>query len=165
LFIGRFQPLHKGHVYALREVFAQERRVLIVIGSAQACFTPEDPFTAGERIEMLQAVLKAEGIPCSRYMIIPVPDIHNYFLWVDHVTRYVPPFGIVYTGSEVVQRLFSERDYPVKVIKLYRRDTLSGTEVRRRILEGDEWKELVPQEVETIIERVGGVQRIRRIGV
>ena len=164
MFIGRFQPLHMGHVYALREVFTREQQVLIVIGSAQACFTPEDPFTTGERIEMLQAVLEAEGIPCSRYMIIPVPDVHNYFLWVDHVTRYVPPFGVVYTGSEVVHRLFSERNYPVEEIKLYRRDTLSGTEVRRRMLQGKEWKDLVPREVRRIIERIDGVQRIRRIG-
>jgi nicotinamide-nucleotide adenylyltransferase len=163
LFIGRFQPLHNGHVHALEEVFTKEKTVFVVIGSAQASSTPTNPFTTGERIEMVQAALAALEIPCSRCLIVPVPDLDNFSIWVDHVTRYLPPFGNVYTGSETVRALFAQTKHPVKPVSPYQRDRLSSTEVRRRMLSDEDWKELVPPYVAQIIRRVRGVERLRSI--
>lgn len=161
LFIGRFQPLHNGHIHALKEVFAKEKSVLIVIGSAQASYTPINPFTTGERIEMLQAALDALAIPCARYLIVPVPDVDNFAIWVDHVVRYLPPFGSVYTGSETVAGLFAQAKHQVRPITPYERDRLSSTEVRRRMLADEDWKALVPPFVAQIVRRVRGVERLR----
>lgn len=163
LFIGRFQPLHKGHVHALKEVFAKERNSFIVIGSAQACFTPTNPFTTGERIQMLRATLDALEIPCSRYLIVPIPDIHNFRRWVDHVVQFVPPFGMIYAGSESMHRLFSEQKYPVKMIKLYKPEIFSGTEVRRRITKGEDWEMLASPVVVELIQKFDGVKRIQSL--
>ena len=44
-----------------------------------------------------------------------------------------------------------------------RRKELSATEVRARIAEGKEWKELVTFQTATIIEEIGGVERIRQL--
>ncbi len=165
LFIGRFQPLQKGHAYVLEEIFARENHVFIVIGSAEACFTPTNPFTAGERIQMLLGVLDSLEIPCTRYLIVPIPDIHNYSLWVDHLVRFLPEFGKVYTASETVKKLFSEQGIPVTMIAHHRRQTLSGTEVRRRLLKGEDWKALVPPAVATLIEKIDGAKRIRSLAV
>ena len=165
LFIGRFQPLHKGHAHVLEEIFAREHRVFIVIGSAEASFTPTDPFTAGERIEMLQGVLDSLEIPCTRYLIVPIPDIHNYSLWANHIVRFLPAFGKVYTGSETVRKLFSEQGIPVTMIAHHRRQTLSGTEVRRRLLKGEDWKALVPPSVATLVEKVHGAKRLNSLEV
>ncbi|MFX1563459.1 MAG: nicotinamide-nucleotide adenylyltransferase [Promethearchaeota archaeon] len=163
LFIGRFQPLHKGHVHALEDAFAEERTLFIVIGSAQACFTPTNPFTTAERIQMLRATLNAIKIPCEQYLIIPIPDIHNFRRWVDHVVQFVPPFGTFYTGSESMQHLFSEKKYPVKMVELYKPGILSGTEIRRRIVKGEDWKTLVPPVVEELIQKFDGVKRIQSL--
>ena len=163
LFIGRFQPLHNGHMHALKEVFAKEKSLIVVIGSAQASFTPVNPFTTGERIEMVQAALTALAVPCSRCLIVPVPDVDNFRIWVDHVIRYLPPFGAVYTGSDTVRGLFSETKHPVKSITPYQRETLSSTEVRRRMLSNEDWEELVPPFVAEIVKRTGGVERLQAI--
>ena len=163
LFIGRFQPLHKGHVHALKDIFAQESILFIVIGSAQACFTPTDPFTTGERIQMLRATLDTLEIPCERYLIVPIPDIHNFRRWVDHVVQFVPSFGTIYTGSESMHRLFSKKKHHSKMIELHKPEIFSGTEVRRRIIEEEDWKMLVPPVVVELIQQFDGVKRIQSL--
>lgn len=163
LFIGRFQPFHNGHLHALKEVLAKEEKVFIVIGSAQAGYTPTNPFTAAERITMVQHVLNELDIPCTRYLIIPVPDVHNYTLWVDHVRRYVPRFGIVYSGSKSGVTLFSAQNIPVARVSLYKKQILSGSEIRRRILEGKEWKPLVPDVVAKLIDEFDGENRLKAL--
>ncbi|MFX1565983.1 MAG: nicotinamide-nucleotide adenylyltransferase [Promethearchaeota archaeon] len=163
LFIGRFQPFHNGHLYALKKILAKEEYVYIVIGSAQSGYTPTNPFTAAERIIMLQRVLKELDIPCSRYLIIPVPDVHNFTLWVDHVKRYVPPFGVVYTGSETGAALFSKENIIVEKITLFKKKSYSGTEIRRRIRHGEDWKPLVPVVVADLIDEVEGTKRVQSL--
>lgn len=163
LFIGRFQPFHNGHLHALKEVLTQEEQAFIVIGSAQASHTPINPFTTAERIIMVQCILEELSIPCTRYLLIPVPDVHNFQIWVDHIKRFVPPFGIVYTGSETSLQLFSEKKLHVKKISFYKKRIHSGTEVRRRMAQGLDWKSLVPEIIVKVIKDIDGVQRIKSL--
>jgi nicotinamide-nucleotide adenylyltransferase len=46
---------------------------------------------------------------------------------------------------------------------MYERELHSGTEIRRRILKGEDWENLVPSSVAEIIRDIGGVERIRQI--
>lgn len=163
LFIGRFQPFHNGHLYALKEILSNEDQVFIIIGSAQASYTPANPFTTAERIRMVHSVLEEEKIPCTRYQIIPVPDVHNFTLWVDHIKRYVPPFSVVYTGSETSATLFSDQNIPVARISLYKKKDHSGTEIRRKMLRGNDWKPLVPNCVAKLIDEFDGANRLKSL--
>jgi nicotinamide-nucleotide adenylyltransferase len=163
LFIGRFQPFHIGHLYALKEILSKEDQVFIVIGSAQASYTPANPFTTAERLRMVQSVLEEEKIPCTRFQIIPVPDVHNFTLWVEHVKRYVPPFSMVYTGSETGASLFSDQNIPITKISLYKKSLHSGTEIRRRMLKGNDWKHLVPDCVAKLIDEFDGANRVKSL--
>jgi nicotinamide-nucleotide adenylyltransferase len=163
LFIGRFQPVHNGHVYALKKILSKETYFYIMIGSAQAANTPENPFSTSERIQMLNVVLREMSVDCSKYSIIPVPDIHNFELWVDYVKQYIPPFSKIYTGSRITKQLFAKKKIPVVEIPLQRRKTLSGVEIRRRIVQGEQWKDLVPEVVADLILKINGVQRVRNL--
>lgn len=163
LFIGRFQPFHNGHLHALKTILSKQEYLFIVIGSAQSGYTPTNPFTTAERIIMLQRVLEQLGIPCSRYLLIPVPDVHNFTLWVDHVKQYVPPFGIVYTGSETGATLFSKENIQVERITLFKKKSHSGTEIRRRICQNEDWKTLVPSVVAELIGEVDGIKRLQSL--
>ncbi|RMF91195.1 MAG: nicotinamide-nucleotide adenylyltransferase, partial [Methanobacteriota archaeon] len=59
LFIGRFQPLHKGHMMIIKRILEETDALSIVIGSSQHAGTPENPFSADEREEMLRRALEA----------------------------------------------------------------------------------------------------------
>ena len=44
ILIGRFQPLHNGHLALLRDALCAARQVIVVLGSAGCTFT-RNPFT------------------------------------------------------------------------------------------------------------------------
>ena len=44
LFIGRFQPFHKGHESIVRKMLEECEKVIIAIGSAQESGTVANPF-------------------------------------------------------------------------------------------------------------------------
>jgi len=113
---------------------------------------------------MIRGALSEEGIPPSRYLIIPVPDTNgDHAVWVSRVKQYTPKFDVVFTNDPLTGRLFKEAGYRVIPVPLLERGVYSGTEVRRRILRGENWEELVPSFVARYIAEIGGVKRIREI--
>jgi len=145
LFVGRFQPFHRGHLATVKRILETNDEIIVGIGSAQYSHTGENPFTAGERYEMIKRALDAEGI--HDYHIVPIPDTHVHSVWVSHVTSLVPRFDAVYTNSDLVVRLFREHGLKVLSPALVDRERLSGTEVRHRMLKGGDWESLVPSVV------------------
>jgi nicotinamide-nucleotide adenylyltransferase len=161
-YIGRFQPFHLGHLKVIAEIARQVDELIIGIGSAQLSHTPENPFTAGERIMMISRSL--EGMDLY-YYVIPISDIYRNALWVSHVRSMTPPFSTVYSNNPLVSRLFREAGYEVAYSPMYSRHEYSGTEIRRRMLAGEAWESLVPPEVAEVIKEIGGVERLRAVSV
>src|SRR2546429_8856259 len=135
-FIGRFQPFHRGHLAMVKRILESNGEIIVGIGSAQYSHTGENPFTAGERYEMIKRALDAEGI--HNYHIVPIPDTHVHSVWVSHVTSLVPRFDSVYTNSDLVVRLFREHGLKVLSPPLVDRERRSRVTGRRRILKGGE---------------------------
>jgi len=161
LFVGRFQPFHNGHLQILKTVYKDFDEIIIGIGSSQYSNTLDNPFTAEERKEMIEKTLNAEGI--KNYKVYFIPDIHNYPKWVSHVESIVPKFDVVISNNLLTSKLFSEKGYIVRNTLLFEREKYSGKEIRRRMLEGREWKNLVPKQVVDIIEKIKGVERIKNL--
>ena len=159
LLIGRFQPFHNGHLAMVRKILENHDELIIGIGSAQYSHTGENPFTAGERFEMIHRALDADGI--HNYHIVPIPDTHVHSVWVGHVLSLIPTFDAVYTNSALVIRLFKERGIKVVSLPMVERDALSGTEVRKRMFSGGDWEHLVPAVVAAYIKEIDGIQRIK----
>jgi nicotinamide-nucleotide adenylyltransferase len=159
-YIGRFQPYHNGHQYVLEQLAETADAIVIGVGSAQLSHETENPFTAGERILMITGSLKHIRIPIY---VIPIEDIKRNALWVAHVRSMVPPFDLIYSSNPLVMRLFAEEGIPVLSPAMYERELHSGTEIRRRILSGEDWEKLVPDAVAGVIREIGGVERIRQI--
>ena len=159
LIIGRFQPFHLGHL-RLIEFAAKEVDSLIVgIGSSQESNTRENPFSAAERRRMIENSLA--GI---KFEIFEIPDINNNELWVPHVKKIIPEFDSVYTNAELERRLFKEAGCEVRTTEFFDRGNYSGTEIRRRILAGEEWRDLVPEGTLKAMEEINGEERIRNLG-
>ena len=159
LFIGRFQPFHNAHLSDVKMALKECSKVIIAIGSSQESGTKDNPFSYEERKEMLSDVLKAHKI--FDYDIIPVPDINNDKKWVEHVEKVIPSFDIVYTGNDKTDRLFKEKKIDVREITLIK--GINATEIRKRMVKGGNWKELVPKEVAEYIEKIDGVERVKEI--
>jgi len=166
IFIGRFQPPHLGHVWAIRDILREVDEVIVVIGSAQFNYIIKDPFTIGERIWMLREALKEGGVDLSRVIIVPIPNIENNAAWFGHLRSYTPPFQVAYTGNPFVAMLFREAGIEVRQQPMYDREKLNSTRIRELIIKGDpSWEELVPKSVARIIREIGGVERLRVIAM
>ncbi len=163
-FVGRFQPYHLGHHYVIKCIleFDEIDELIIGIGSAQESHTLENPFTAGERVLMIVRAIEELGIE-KRVYVIPLEDIYRNSLWVSHVCSMVPPFDVVYTNNPLVYRLFKEAGFEVRHTKMYNRNEYQGTEIRRKMLEGDDWERYVPKAVAEVIKEIDGISRIREI--
>ena len=165
ILIGRMQPIHNGHMQVIKKILEEVDEIIIGIGSAQLSHEVKDPFTAGERILMVSQSLAEADVDPSRYYIIPMEDINFNAIWVSHVKMMTPPFSIVYSGNSLVKQLFGEENFIVKQPPLYDRMHLSGTEVRKRIMEDSNWQELVPDATVNIINEINGVERIKNLSV
>jgi len=163
IYIGRFQPPHLGHVYAITKVLDEVNELIIGVGSAQISHTLDNPFTAGERLLMLRLALMEYNIDLCKVYIIPIPDIEMNYVWVKYVSMLVPPFHIAYSNNPLVLRLFKEAGYLVKRIPMYDRSKYSGKLIRRLMLTGGPWEKLVPKSVASFIKEIGGVERLREI--
>lgn len=164
IFIGRFQPFHLGHIAAIKFAFKKVDELAIVVGSAQASYESQNPFTAGERISMIKDSLNADSmIDCKKTLIIPVPDTNIHSSWTHSVDMLVPKYDIVFTNNTFTGYLFVQRNIEVTEPKLLNRSDLSGTEIRRRMMKNLKWTHLVTEQTESVIERVGGVERLKKI--
>ena len=160
LYIGRFQPFHKGHLYAVRHCLSIVDQLIIGIGSALESHTAKNPFTAGERIEMISLALEEAKISRDRYLLVPIPDVGYHQLWVPLVELLVPSFEVVFSNEPLTRRLFKERGYHVEEIPFLRRELYSGEEFRRRVLSGENWTEIVTESVAHFLKEKGLLQRI-----
>jgi nicotinamide-nucleotide adenylyltransferase len=138
--------------------------LIIVVGSAQMSHEPDNPFTAGERIEMIEAALSETGVSKEKYILIPIADAPSHRTWVSYVESQTPRFDIVYSNQPLTRRLLVEAGYEVRTLKLHQRSRFEATEIRRRILKGEDWKELVPASVHRIVSEIDGETRIRDLG-
>ncbi len=159
LVIGRFQPLHLGHMEVLTKCASESEHLIVGIGSAQYSHSQKNPFTAGERYLMIDRALQEAGI--DNYSIVPIEDLNRYSVWVAHVESMCPPFGAVYSNNPMTRRLFTEAGYEVRESPIYNRQDYSGTEIRRRMLNDEDWETFVPVATARVIKAIDGVERVK----
>ncbi|MBT3704655.1 nicotinamide-nucleotide adenylyltransferase [Candidatus Peregrinibacteria bacterium] len=164
LFVGRFQPFHLGHLDIIKKILKQNKHVILAIGSAERNYVPENPLTAGERVLIIDETLKAEKINPAKYTIIPIRNIDNYALWVDHMNLYVPPYDRIYTGSPIVKACYEGAQSKHKLVKIKRKRPVSATEIRNSMLQGTkDWQKLVPPRTAELLEKMKIPRRLRHI--
>ena len=174
LMVGRFQPFHNGHLYLAKEILKECNELIIAIGSAQFNYIYKDPFTAGERVLMIHAALSSEpnDIDLRNCYIIPIVNDENNARWFGHLKSMVPPFQVLYTGNEFVIGL-SSKEVQIRKPPFLKKEEYNGTNIRKQIAtfqqqknqqqQQQNWKELVPNAVFTIIEEIDGVKRIEML--
>ena len=164
LYIGRFQPLHHGHLHSLLWCTEEMDELIVAVGSSDKSFESRNPFTAGERIEMIRDALKIEAKDkLEKIIIIPVPDIGTHMLWSYNLDLLVPRYSTVFTNDPFTNMLFVERRKDIIRPDMINRDIMSATEVRKRIAEDKDWQELVPLSTIKLIKEMNGEERIKKL--
>lgn len=159
-FVGRFQPFHKGHLRALEHVLSRSDKVVIGVGSSWEANTPENPFSFDERRRMIESALAKSA---GKFVVYGIPDFNDDVKWIKHIRENLPSFDIVYTNAGREASIFSGNRFKIEEMPFFERKKYSATEVRKRMLSGGNWRELVPKPAAEVIEKAGGVQRVKKL--
>jgi len=89
VYIGRFQPLHNGHVHVLKKALSSSDLTIVLIGSSGNSRSAKNPFTYTERARMIKTWQLAE-MPDARMIIMPLRDQpYNNAKWIQSVQESV----------------------------------------------------------------------------
>lgn len=142
IFIGRFQPFHKGHHHTVERFCTDFNTFQIVIGSSNKSRTKNNPLNYEERKEIIRSCHPETDI-------IGLQDqdkgSKGHEEWVNRLIRKTGADKVI-TRNNLVKKLvrdFSEAE--VIEHKLHRPEMYSGTNIRSRIRKNKDWKQLVPE--------------------
>ena len=87
--IGRFEPVHNGHIANFMQAAELADKVQILVGSSFQPRTPKNPFKFPERKEMIENAL-VDIISIYDYEILPIRDFkYSNNSWIAQVQRVV----------------------------------------------------------------------------
>lgn len=113
---------------------------------------------------MIRLTLKEGKINLDRVAVIPIPDTwESHSLWVSRVNAYCDDFEAVFSNQPLVTRLFKEAGFKVERFPLYKRKTLSGTQLRKRMIKQGSWEPYVPVSVAKFIKERRLLERLREL--
>lgn len=163
LVVGRFQPLHKGHVALVTRALEDCQSVVVGIGSATAKTSLKNPFNAAERRQMLGACFPNE-VAAGHLRIVDVPDINNPPRWVAHVLSITGPVDRVFGNDDDTLGLFELANLPCVRPGLLDREKFEASHIRMLLAEDDPaWRKLVPAPVVPLLEQWGAGKRLRAL--
>lgn len=168
VFIGRFQPVHAGHLEVIKQALEKARYVVVLVGSASSPRCYRNPFTFDERADMIRSALP--GAHFNRVRIKPLEDsTYNDSRWIQSVQTMVTrtAWEIGFTSEPTVTLIGHSKDRTSYYLRLFpqwdsievaNHQGVNGTEIRKayfdedpaRILDVDQ--EIVPGPVRTFLE-------------
>jgi nicotinamide-nucleotide adenylyltransferase len=147
LFIGRFQPFHKGHLFSLNKCFEIAEKVIVGIGSSGESGTENNPWDFETRKKMVESVLRG-----SSSQVVAIPDYESDEVWLKETIERAGKFDVVVSNNDWVTELMKGAGYAIYETGLLNRDELEGVKIRELMRKGDRsWESRVPICVAEII--------------
>ena len=163
LMIGRFQPFHLGHLELAKIILRECDELIICITSLQFNYLEKDPFTAGERIQMIHESLREEHIDLSKCYILAIENQFNIATWTAYLKSMLPKFDKVYSGNDYVSMLLSDSGITVVRPSFLDRTNFNATKIRSMIVSNENWKDFVPRAVFDYLTKINAKNRLEVI--
>ena len=170
---GRFQLFHNDHLRYALDAKTQCEKIIVGITSPENAIlireevdphrsnVADNPFTYYERFNMVKVALLEAGVPREDFEIVPYPIERPEILY-NYIPLGATSFFTIYDqwGYEKLHRL-TELGYKTIVIPRGEKEMCS-TEIRHKILNGEDWKYLVPDAVYEYIMENGLTDKVKR---
>ena len=161
--MGRFQPFHLGHLDLAKQILDECDEVIIAITSSQFNYLEKDPFTAGERIEMIHNSLKESSLDLNRCFVVSIENQFNVATWASYLKSALPHFDKVYSGNDYVSMLLADSGITVVKPKFLDRKQYNATRIRSMIISDEKWKDSVPNAVYEFLTKINAKNRLEVI--
>lgn len=133
LVIGRFQPLHAGHIGLFKQALQIAETITIGIGSANVS-NADNPFTAAERDYMVEKTLKKQGLMPFVRAIVTLDDHPDDSIWAKESLRkvkfFVGDINCVIGNNQWTNDSFGLIGYPAVTVPLMQRHIYEGKTIR-----------------------------------
>ena len=144
LYIGKFQPFHKGHMRVIDLLRNSFRELIVGIGGVK----DESMFALEERVRML---FENTGIKNPSFLMDLSPEDPNYWDWGRYVLGEIGNVDIVATGNDYVREDFLRKGIPILWLPRY--DGIRSTIIRESIASGNlDWVKMVSKKTRAIIQ-------------
>lgn len=162
---GRFQILHNDHLSYILSGKDLCKHLIVGITNPDPRSTAQDaadparskpgnnPLTYYERSCLVRAALLEAGLGSEEFTITPLPinfpDLYKYYVPIEAVFF----LSIYDEWGKRKQALFEQAGLRVHVLREVNRENkgISGTDVRRRMIENQDWKSFVPPAVAALL--------------
>lgn len=172
---GRFQMFHNDHLkYALLAKQQCEKLIVGITSPENTSLIREEvdphrsevaanPFTYYERYNMVKLALLEAGVKREDFEIVPYPIERPEILY-NYVPLSATSFFTIYDkwGYEKLDRL-KELGYGTVVLFDNREKNMCSTEIRQKIVDGTNWKDMVPNAVYKYIMENGLTEKVIKL--
>jgi bifunctional NMN adenylyltransferase/nudix hydrolase len=152
ILIGRFQPVHRGHGYLIKQAFEVAKELVIVIGSSFGSRTLRNSFTASERKDMISRAFQDtdfSDIPDieSRVHFVYIKDYiydKGDKLWIEEITNGVADIvgdknnSVLLIGHEKDNTSYYLKNFPTwEYLECDNFEDINSTDIREKLFSGD----------------------------
>jgi nicotinamide-nucleotide adenylyltransferase len=127
--IGRYQPLHYGHLYLMKQALNIAENLTIGIGSANVRDT-DNPFSPEEREYMIRKAIKKNGIGDRVLKIVYLDDNPDDDMWFEKIKEKVPYVQAVVGNNDWVNGIFQGKDLDAWNVPYLSRGSYEGKKIR-----------------------------------
>lgn len=158
---GRFQGLHHGHMEYLLEAKSRCEHLIVGITNytcreenkkiseidTHRLYKKDNPFSYYHRMKMVEGALLEAGVSRDAFDVVPFPIERP-----EEIINFVPEnavyFMTIYDDwGKVKKRIFELLGLKIEVMWDSREKPVSGSLVREKIRNKEDWKNLVPLSV------------------
>lgn len=162
LIIGRFQPLHLGHVDLIKKTRDLGYNVIIGVGNNGDHRTEKYPFVFEEVKQMFSTL----DLPLPVYRI---PDINNDSDYAEHVetiTGCSSQDTVIVSGNNHTIECFTQYLRIYKIVKpgvdfSVEYKNVSATRIRELMAEGGKWGDFVSSGIYQILQRIKAEEKVK----
>lgn len=132
LVIGRFQPIHYGHIYMMKQALVLAETITIGVGSANILDHDKNPFSLGQRLRMLDIALRSNEIYDKVDRIVKLRDYREDERWAQEVVEKAGAVDVIITNNNWV-RESCEKFFTIVGIPLLERAVFEGSAIRTQL--------------------------------
>ncbi|QWU99734.1 bifunctional nicotinamide-nucleotide adenylyltransferase/Nudix hydroxylase [Francisella salimarina] len=115
VFIGRFQPFHRGHLHNILVALENSKKVIINVGSSFNAPNIKNPFSFEFRRQMIIEDLKVTGVDLSLVEIEPLADyFYQEQKWEESLRQNVYKYARLDETIAIVGHIKDDSSYYIK---------------------------------------------------
>lgn len=182
VFVGRFQPVHEGHLNVFKAALETAGKVIVLLGSSNRARSAKNPWSAEERQVMIHLAVKEKfgDAAASRLIFRPISDYsYNDQKWAMEIQKSVAEviygdfsgrtkmclIGYEKDETSYYLKMFPQWDY----IEVTQEGILSATDLRMMLFENsfdvfaEDAEKVIPPSVLRFIESWSFVNEFEHI--